>query len=55
MSGKIMKTLIWYRDVLRYKIIEKLFVEEPRKENSEADPFEKSNSKTIINYLNNTQ
>ena len=25
MSGKIMKTLIWYRDVLRYKIIEKLY------------------------------
>jgi len=40
-----------YSMVVNNKIIEKMFVEEPRVINSEADPFEITDSKTMITYL----
>ena len=33
--------------------IEKMFVEQPRVENSEADPFEVSDAHTILDYVKN--
>ena len=40
-----------YSMVINNNKIEKMFVEESKVENSGPDPFEVSDSKTMINYL----
>lgn len=40
-----------YSMVVNNKVIEKMFIEEPRVLNSEEDPFEVTDSKTMLNYL----
>ena len=42
-----------YSAVIDNMKIEKLFVEQPKKENSEPDPFEVSDAKTMLKYLSN--
>lgn len=42
-----------YSMVVNNKVIEKMFIEEPRIENSGPDPFEVSDSKTMLNFLKN--
>jgi len=42
-----------YSAVINDMKIEKMFVEQPRVENSEADPFEVSDAHTILDYVKN--
>ena len=42
-----------YSMVVNNMVIEKLFIEEPKLEDSEPDPFKISDSKTMLDYLEN--